>query len=283
MGLKTKLKNAKSISRSVCKYYGYFDLAEQDKPETLFKKIQCFVDIMVKAKRALFDLEKERIKVRQKRERERTKLRKKRLKENVQSIRNLTQNLGKRRSVSVQKDRPKLVLNDMDSNYSNDGGSTPVSDHEESVDESPLTAHFRKQTAKFEGQTLDIMDRLAMTFHEKQAIAKGQMTESLRQDHIKQRSIMSNGSVGSAHVKGQNGKISVMDQIAKMVSRDLRDRDSRDSVDEEEEETTESPEKNMSRSERRKSKKEKRKKKRRSSKREKERFDTDFMPPIVNV
>merc|ERR550525_1161539 len=134
------------------------------------------------------------------------------------------------------------------------------------------------------------MDRLTMTFHEKQAIAKGQMTESLRQDHIKQRSIMSNGSVGSSHVKGQNGKISVMDQIAKMVSRELRD--SRDSVDEEEEETTESSEKNMSRSERRKSKKhkrkkkkekEKRKKKRRSSKREKERFDTDFMPPIVNV
>merc|ERR1711920_756764 len=136
----------------------------------------------------------------------------------------------------------------MDSNYSNDGTedgtSTPTSDHEESVDESPLTAHFRKQTAKFESQTLDIMDRLTMTFHEKQAIAKGQMTESLRQDHIKQRSIMSNGSVGSAHVKGQNGKISVMDQIAKMVSRELRDRDSRDSVDDEEE-TTESQEKNM--------------------------------------
>merc|ERR1712113_1051871 len=144
------------------------------------------------------------------------------------------------------------------------------------------------------GQTLDIMDRLAMTFHEKQAIAKGQMTESLRQDHIKQRSIMSNGSVGSAHVKGQNGKISVMDQIAKMVSRELRDRDSRDSVDEEEEtvDTPETVEKSLSRSERRKSKKlkrkkrkekDKRKKKKRSSKREKERFDMDFMPPIVNV
>merc|ERR1712083_1249826 len=202
---------------------------------------------------------------------------------NVQSIRNLTQNLGKRKSVSVQRDRPKLVLNNMDSNYSNDGTSTPMSDHEESVDESPLTAHFRKQTAKFESQTLDIMDRLTATFHEKQAIARGQMTESLRRDHIKQRSIMSNGS---SHVKAQNGKISVMDQIAKMVSRELRDRDSRESVDEEEEDTQ------QSRSERRKSKKlkrkkrkekEKRKKKRRSSKREKERFDMDFMPPIVNV
>merc|ERR1739842_171587 len=107
----------------------------------------------------------------------------------------------------------------------------------ESVDESPLTAHFRKQTAKFESQTLDIMDRLTATFHEKQAIARGQMTDSLRLDHIKQRSIMSNGSVGSAHVKAQNGKISVMDQIAKMVSRELLDRDSRDSVDEEEETT----------------------------------------------
>merc|ERR1712083_354350 len=192
---------------------------------------------------------------------------------NVQSIRNLTQNLGKRKSVSVQRDRPKLVLNNMDSNYSNDGTSTPMSDHEESVDESPLTAHFRKQTAKFESQTLDIMDRLTATFHEKQAIARGQMTDSLRLDHIKQRSIMSNGSVhsvGSAHVKAQNGKISVMDQIAKMVSRELLDRDTRDSVDEEEE-TSETVEK--SRSERRKSKKlkrkkrkEKRKKKRRSSK-----------------
>merc|ERR1712045_88897 len=98
------------------------------------------------------------------------------------------------------------------------------------------------------------MDRLTMTFHEKQAIAKGQMTESLRQDHIKQRSIMSNGSVGSAHVKAQNGKISVMDQIAKMVSRELRDRDSRDSVDEEEE-TPETVEKSLSRSDRRRSKK----------------------------
>merc|ERR1719225_2412212 len=129
-----------------------------------------------------------------------------------------------------------------------------MSDHEESMDESPLTAHFRKQTEKFESQTLDIMDRLAATFHEKQAIAKGQMTESLRQDHIKQRSIMSNGS---SHVKAQNGKISVMDQIAKMVSRELRDRDSRDSVDEEEEETVDTQ---QSRSERRKSKKLKRKK-----------------------
>merc|ERR1711997_223196 len=254
-----------------------------------------FVDIMVKAKRALFDLEKERIKVRQKRERERAKLAKKRLKENVQSIRNLTQNLGKRKSVSVQRDRPKLVLNNMDSNYSNDGTadgtSTPMSDHEESMDESPLTAHFRKQTAKFESQTLDIMDRLTATFHEKQAIAKGQMTESLRRDHIKQRSILSDGS---SHVKAQNGKISVMDQIAKMVSRELRDRDSRDSVDEEEDtlSRSETVEKSPSRSEGRKSKKlkrkkrkekEKRKKKRRSSKREKERFDMDFMPPIVNV
>merc|ERR1712141_889044 len=132
-----------------------------------------------------------------------------------------------------------------------DGASTPMSDHEESVDESPPTAHFRKQTAKFESQTLDIMDRLTATFHEKQAIAKGQMTESLRRDHIKQRSIMSNGS---SHVKAQNGKISVMDQIAKMVSRELRDRDSRDSVDEEEE-TPESSDKTLSRSERRKSKK----------------------------
>merc|ERR550525_1474907 len=120
------------------------------------------------------------------------------------------------------------------------------------------------------------MDRLTMTFHEKQAIAKGQMTESLRQDHIKQRSIMSNGSVGSAHVKGQNGKISVMDQIAKMVSRELRD--SRDSVDEEEEtiETLSRSERRKSKKHKRKKKKEKRKKKRRSSKREKERFDTEF-------
>merc|ERR1712242_130981 len=133
--LKTKLKNAKSISRSVCKYYGYFDLAEQDKPETLFKKIQGFVDIMAKAKRSLFDLEKERIKVRQKRERERAKLAKKRLKENVQSIRNLTKNLGKRKSVST-KDRPKLVLNDMDSNHSIDGASSPMSDHDVDHEES---------------------------------------------------------------------------------------------------------------------------------------------------
>merc|ERR1712176_483838 len=104
--LKTKLKNAKSISRAVCKYYGYFDLAEQDKPETLFKIIQGFVDIMEKAKRSLFDLEKERIKLRQKRERERAKLAKKRLKENVQSIRNLAQNfnatLGTRKTAGAQ-------------------------------------------------------------------------------------------------------------------------------------------------------------------------------------
>merc|ERR1719150_1194240 len=118
--LKTKLKNAKSISRAVCKYYGYSDLAEQDKPETLFKIIQGFVDIMEKAKWSLFDLEKERIKLRQKRERERAKLRKKRLKENVQNIRNLAQNFNaKRTTASAQRlHRHRLVLNAHDSGRS---------------------------------------------------------------------------------------------------------------------------------------------------------------------
>merc|ERR1719242_2989320 len=122
--LKTKLKNAKSISRAVCKYYGYFDLAEQDKPETLFKIIQGFVDIMEKAKRSLFDLEKERIKLRQKRERERVKLRKKRLKENVQNMRSLAQsfNATRKTAAAQRQHRQRLILQGMDEHHARDDG-----------------------------------------------------------------------------------------------------------------------------------------------------------------
>merc|ERR1712113_106196 len=108
-------------------------------------------------------------------------------------------------------------------------------------EETPLTQHFRKQTEKFKSQTLDIADRLSTTFHEKQAIAKGQMTESLKQNHIKQKSIMSNGSFHCKTTQkskgdGKPGGISVMDQIAKMVSRELLTRDS-DEEEEHEEDT----------------------------------------------
>merc|ERR1719295_2396293 len=257
--LKTKLKNAKSISRAVCKYYGYFDLAEQDKPETLFKIIQGFVDIMEKAKRSLFDLERERV-----------KLRKKRLKENVQNMRTLAQsfNATRKTAAAQRQHRQRLILQGMDEHHGDDingSGSknngdddnahrpvpppsmvTMVMDTEDGSDpfeseESPLTQHFRKQTEKFKSQTLDIADRLSTTFHEKQAIAKGQMTESLKQNHIKQKSIMSNGSF---HCKtgpkgtGKAGGISVMDQIAKMVSRELLTRDSEEENEEQEEEVT---------------------------------------------
>merc|ERR1719474_2097633 len=353
--LKTKLKNAKSISRAVCKYYGYFDLAEQDKPEALFKIVQGFVDIMEKAKRSLFDLEKERMKLRQKRERERAKLRKKRLKENVQNIRNLAQNFNANRKTAAaqRQHRQRLILNATDSGLSgrsqrsdrsgrsgnassDDEGARPLPpplrmaidgvDSVDSVDgngdggafddaldaldveddhlESALTQHFRKQTAKFESQTLDIADRLSTTFHEKQAIAKGQMTESLKQNHIKQQSIMSNGSF---HVKapknragnkgnGKPGGISVMDQIAKMVSRELLTRDTEE--DEEEEEVARRRDGERRKSKRHKKKKrkererekERRRKKRKSAKREraKERerdreIGMEFMPPIPNI
>merc|ERR1712038_671333 len=112
-----------------------------------------------------------------------------------------------------------------------DGGLSGISDIDQ-IEESALTQHFRKQTEKFESQTLDIADRLSTTFHEKQAIAKGQMTESLKQNHIKQKSLMSNGSFHCKTTKkgikgnGKAGGISVMDQIAKMVSREMLVRDS---------------------------------------------------------
>merc|ERR550525_113805 len=184
-------------------------------------------------------------------------------------------------------------------------------------EETPLTQHFRKQTEKFKSQTLDIADRLSTTFHEKQAIAKGQMTESLKQNHIKQKSIMNNGSfhckttkkglskIGSGKAKA--GGISVMDQIAKMVSRELLARDSEE-VEEEEEEGDEEvmvtrdrdrdgdhgAERRKSKRHKKKRKKEKereRKKKRRSSKRERnkerererDRINGGFMPPILNM
>jgi len=338
--LKTKLKNAKSISRAVCKYYGYFDLAEQDKPEALFKIIQGFVDIMDKAKRSLFDLEKERIKLRQKRERERVKLRKKRLKENVLNMRNLAQNFNANRktAASQRQHRQRLLLNGMNHTDSTkcivvegrrpvpppsmtmermDGedGCDSFGDEEvEQTEETPLTQHFRKQTEKFKSQTLDIADRLSTTFHEKQAIAKGQMTESLKQNHIKQKSIMSNGSF---HCKtgpkgtGKAGGISVMDQIAKMVSRELLTRDSEEENEEQEgggtaeveievemvrdRESNHGSERRKSKRHRKKKRKEKerererRKKKRKSSKRERtkdrerERINTELMPPILNV
>jgi len=157
--LRSKLKNAKSIARAVCKYYGYTELAEQDRPEELFKVVQGFVDTMQKAKRALFELEKERMKVRAKREREREKMKKKRLKENVKRL----------KSQRVQPP-PSMAM-------------------EESV-ETPLAAHFRKKTLKFQSQTLEIADRLNTTFQEKQSFAKGQLTESLKRNHIKHQSLV---------------------------------------------------------------------------------------------
>merc|ERR1712038_141476 len=111
-----------------------------------------------------------------------------------------------------------------------DGGLSGISDIDQ-IEESALTQHFRKQTEKFKSQTLDIADRLSTTFHEKQAIAQGQMIESLKQNHIKQKSIMSNGSFHCKTTKkglkgsGKAGGISVMDQIAKMVCRELLVRD----------------------------------------------------------
>jgi len=338
-------------------YYGYFDLAEQDKPETLFKIIQGFVDIMEKAKRSLFDLEKERIKLRQKRERERVKLRKKRLKENVQNMRSLAQsfNATRKTAAAQRQHRQRLILQGMDEHHVRDDGDdrinqspsrnhsvdghdkegeddkpcthrvvpppsmvtmvTMAMDAEDGSDtfeseETPLTQHFRKQTEKFKSQTLDIADRLSTTFHEKQAIAKGQLTESLKQNHIKQKSIMSNGSFHCKTTKkglkgsGKAGGISVMDQIAKMVSRELLVRDSEEEDNENEEEEEEEvmndrdrdrdgdhgAERRKSKRHKKKRKKEKereRKKKRRSSKRERnkerDRINGGFMPPILNM
>merc|ERR1712217_610022 len=177
-------------------------------------------------------------------------------------------------------------------------------------EESPLTQHFRKQTEKFKSQTLDIADRLSTTFHEKQVIAKGQMTESLKQNHIKQKSLMSNGSFHCKTTKkgikgnGKAGGISVMDQIAKMVSREMLVRDSEEDTHDEvtssistststrdrdgdhDRDHNHGSERRKSKRHKKKKKKEKereRKKKRRERNKEKDRINGGFMPPILNM
>merc|ERR1712087_858417 len=113
------------------------------------------------------------MKVRAKKEREREKLKKKRLKESVRELK-------LRRSQRVQPPPSMECVESVENGAIDDSVET----------ETPLNAHFRKKTLKFQSQTLDIADRLNQTFQEKQSFAKGQIAESLRSNHIKHQSLV---------------------------------------------------------------------------------------------
>merc|ERR1712217_902814 len=113
-----------------------------------------------------------------------------------------------------------------------------------------------------------------------------------KQNHIKQKSIMNNGSFhckatkkglskkGSGKAKA--GGISGMDQIAKMVSRELLARDSEE-VEEEEEEGDEEVMVTRDRDRDGDHGAERRKSKRHKKERERDRINGGFMPPILNM
>merc|ERR1712154_86754 len=94
MNLKVKIQNALIIAKNTASYYG-IEL-DEGKPESLFKKVQSFVDIMDKAKRTLIKLEKERQKAAAKRAKEREKLKKQKEKE-----KNGTNGKGKKMKLTV--------------------------------------------------------------------------------------------------------------------------------------------------------------------------------------
>eukprot|EP00483_Globobulimina_turgida_P000935 UN00936 len=192
--VKTKLKNAKTTSRSVARFYGYLD-EDGQRPEELFKLIQNFIVIMEKAKDGLFKLEKERIKSQQKRQKEREKLKKK-------AIRNrMNRKAPSRPPIAKKVDKNEDVkLDELDDEVT------------------PLRSHFRKKTQDIARQKFDLGARLSTTFQEKRALAKGKMTKSLINNHIKQRSIM-----GKNQLLGNSlfGAGTSMDDIAKMAVQPL--------------------------------------------------------------
>eukprot|EP01083_Nonionella_stella_P009138 26450_1 len=187
--LKTKLKNAKTLSRSVDKYYGYDDLAEDDKPEQLFQIIQSFLDTMNKAKDALFKLEKERMKLQKQRQKEREKWKKQKAKQKGPMGANRappSRPPSKRAAV-----KPRLVLTVTSDNDEDMKLAEGTDEEDAELENSPLRNHFRKKTQNLAQQHLDLGNRLATTLKEKQAIAHGKLTQSFQNNHIKKRSIMS--------------------------------------------------------------------------------------------
>lgn len=214
--LHVRLKNAKTISNSVAKFFG-FDL-DEGRPESLFILVQNFVDSVEKARRSLLKFEKERLKEQQKRKREVKKnIGKKKigLKNRVfgkinKGLTELNENITLKPMTKVISIESLLVSKmsvDESKVDGNDSGSDYQSDDEffgENEEISPMFSDFAKKVESFRSRQYNMEQRLSTNFNEKKALAKGQFTLSLKQNLIKQKSVTSLLSVDMAKAMLEN-------------------------------------------------------------------------------
>jgi len=164
MNLKVKIQNATSIAKNVASYYGM--QLEDGKPEQLFKTVQKFVDMMEKAKRALFKLENERQKAAAKRAKEKEKAKKQKERAKQQTGQ---QQSGSKASAAqlFERKRQKQM---------------------EEEEKGNLLFHDIMNAAnKFRQRQQNMEKRLSVNFTEKIAISKGETTASMLSNPIKKR------------------------------------------------------------------------------------------------
>ena len=177
--LKVKIQNAQSIANNVANYYG-MEL-EEGKPESLFTTVQAFVDLMLKAKRQLIKLEKERQKAAAKRAKEREKKKKKKEKKEEReklSMDELMQRKQKQREAQVEEEeKGNLLFRDI-----------------------------RMAAMKFAKRQQGMESRLSANFEERKSFAMGKISETAKNDKIKKRisaAIMGQAGLLPAHEVAQ--------------------------------------------------------------------------------
>ena len=189
MNLKVKVQNAQSIAKNVANYYG-MEL-EEGKPETLFKKVQDFADMMLKAKRQLIKLEKERQKAAAKRAKDRERLKR--------------QNEKEKNGSSDEKSEKKKKFTMKELMQRKDKQKQDQFDEEEKGN---LLFHDIKMAAtKFAQRQQGMETRLSVNFEERKSFAMGIVSESAQNDKIKKRL--------SAAMMGQAGLLPA-DELAKL-------------------------------------------------------------------
>eukprot|EP01083_Nonionella_stella_P174208 603232_1 len=153
MNLKVKIQNGASICEQTAKFYS-IDL-EEGKPESIFRLVKQFLDILDNAKRALLKLEKERIKQEQRAAREAAKRRKTMDRKNMSVEERMK---SKQQRMLAQQDQGNLLFLDI------------------------------KNAADAFAQRQDQMaQKLESTLKEKRAAAQGKVTKSVQNDAIKRR------------------------------------------------------------------------------------------------
>ena len=167
MNLKVKIQNAQSIANNVANYYG-MEL-EEGKPESLFKTVQAFVDIMLKAKRQLIKLEKERQKAAAKRAKDRERLKKQKEKEKSGKVADGKKKKFTMNELMERKNKQKEELL-------------------EEEEKGNLLFHDIKMAAtKFAQRQKGMENRLSQNFEERKSFAMGKISESAQNDKIKKR------------------------------------------------------------------------------------------------